>query len=152
MGLPAYRAVVAVLRDTDERLSRLEKERESVRGKNPAVDRGVDEMVREHRRLLEYGAATRLGVAGELVVLPPDDEDLLGRARPVRPDGTARVDPTKVEARHDGLVKAALASGPVAVIVLGGSHDLSGSVRRHGGWGCEYIWVTTAAFRRIAGQ
>jgi hypothetical protein len=35
----------------------------------------------------------------------------------------------KLETRHDAQVKAALASGPCAFIILGGGHDLSASVR-----------------------
>src|SRR5262249_29849345 len=38
-------------------------------------------------------------------------------------------------------VKRALASGPFSVIVLGGAHDLSASVRRLGGGATEYVRV-----------
>jgi hypothetical protein len=49
-------------------------------------------------------------------------------------------------AREDAQVKAALASGPVSVIVLGGGHDLSDSVRRVGGGTVEYLRVTTRGY------
>jgi hypothetical protein len=42
------------------------------------------------------------------------------------------------------------AGEPVALIVLGAAHDLSGSVRRVGG-GCEYIRVADAARARVRG-
>ena len=42
-------------------------------------------------------------------------------------------DEPNVCARHDGQVKRALAAGPCAVLVLGGGHDLSASIRRLGG-------------------
>jgi hypothetical protein len=49
-------------------------------------------------------------------------------------------------------VRAALASGPVAVIVLGASHDLSAAVTKLGGGTTEYIQVTTSAVERFAGR
>jgi hypothetical protein len=44
------------------------------------------------------------------------------------------------------MVRAALKAGPVAVLVLGGAHDLSGAVRRLAGGDCEYLRVTTARY------
>jgi hypothetical protein len=38
---------------------------------------------------------------------------------------------------------------PVALIILGAAHDLSGSVRRGGGT-CEYLRVTTRRVREFA--
>jgi hypothetical protein len=49
-------------------------------------------------------------------------------------------------------VKAALASGPWAFIILGGGHDLFAGVRRLAGGRAEYIRVTTARFRELAGK
>jgi hypothetical protein len=71
-------------------------------------------------------------------------------ARPIRPDGAVGPDPATLEARNDAQVRAALAPGPVAVIVLGASHDLTGAIEKHGGT-TEYILVTTRAVERIAG-
>jgi hypothetical protein len=72
-------------------------------------------------RFLEAGAAGRLLAAGELLeVLPPDDAALLDAARPVLPNGKVWADAAKVLEREDAQVRAALASGPCAVIVLGG--------------------------------
>src|SRR4051794_3190306 len=57
-----------------------------------------------------------------------------------RPDGGE--DPAAVRDRHDAEVRAALASGPVALVILGGAHNLADSVRRLGG-DVEYVRVTT---------
>jgi len=81
--------------------------------------------VRGHRRqLLQHEAAGQLVVAGEVEVLPLDDE-----AAPARRAG-----------REGGQV---LASGPCAFVILGGSHDLSASVQRLGGGTTDYLRVTT---------
>jgi hypothetical protein len=55
---------------------------------------------------------------------------VLDVARPVTPEGKVRLEPVKIQAREDGMVKAASAMRPAVVIVLGGKHDLSGTVRR----------------------
>ena len=124
----------SVPKATEDRIARL---RESVAGLDPrpaGIDQQIETMTRDLReQSLEYGAAGRLASRGAIDVLPLDDADLLEGAKPVRPDGTVRFDPKKVEARHDGQVRRALAAGPCAVIVLGGAHDLSARVRRLGG-------------------
>jgi hypothetical protein len=104
--------------------------------KAPALEAEVADLLARHRadyrdRFLEAGAAVRLLVAGDLPqVLPLDDAALLDAARPVLPDGKVRADPEPVRAREDAQVRAALAAGPCALIVLGGGYDLSDSVRR----------------------
>jgi hypothetical protein len=60
-----------------------------------------------------------------------------------------RLDPAALEARHAGQVKVALASGPVAVLVLGANRDLTASVRRLGGGTAKYLRVTTKAAGRL---
>lgn len=99
---------------------------------------------------LPYGAVGRLVMRGRIEV-EPLDADLLERAKPVRPDGTVRLDAVAVEARHDGQVKRALAAGPCAVLVLGGGHDLSASIRRLGGGTTEYIRLTPKQYTEAAG-
>jgi hypothetical protein len=54
-------------------------------------------------------------------------------------------------AREDAMVRAALAVRPVVVIVLGGAHDLSGSVRRLAP-GSEYVRVRVKGYPEKAGQ
>jgi hypothetical protein len=101
--------------------------------------------------LLESGASGELAVAGEIEVMPRDDEELLASAKPVTPDGKVRVEPAKLEARHDAQVKAALANRAV-YLHPGWGHDLSRSVRRLAGERAEYIRVTTSRYKELAGQ
>jgi hypothetical protein len=104
-------------------------------------------MIRDHRRrLLEYGAAVRLELEGNLQLLPLDDRDLLERAKP---DGEGKIDPAKREAREDAQVKAALARGLCSFIILGGKHDVSTSVRRLGNGTTEYIRVTPLRYKDV---
>jgi hypothetical protein len=74
--------------------------------------------------------------------------------RPAAPflSPSIRPDPAKLEARHEAQVRAALASGPVAVIVLGASHDLSAAVAKLGSGSVEHVQVTTSAVERFAGR
>ena len=65
-------------------------------------------------------------------MLPLEDATALEQAKPITADGKVKLDHKKVEARHDAQVRAALKAGPVAVIVLCGSHDLADAVQRNG--------------------
>jgi hypothetical protein len=85
-------------------------------------------------------------VAGDIGEVLALDERLLALAKPVTPDGRVKFDAQKVRRREDAQVKAALDGGPFALIVLGGAHDLSDSVRRVAGGDCEYIRVTTRMY------
>jgi hypothetical protein len=109
-------------------------------------------MLDQHNvHLLELGAPGRLLIAGEIeAVLPLDDADLLEQARPIAPGGKTKFDPAKLKARRDGQVKAVLANGVFGLIVLGGSHVLSDSVRRLGKGRCEYLRVTTRQFKKLS--
>jgi len=61
-------------------------------------------------RLLEFGAAGRLLIAGELEeVLPLDDDDALESSKPVTPDGKVRIDREKTRRRQDAQVRLLLA-------------------------------------------
>jgi hypothetical protein len=149
-GVKNYEAIVEEFREMDRQLAPLMREFGRYRGKNPDIDYKIRLMTRERDgRLAEYRAAARLAVAGEPEILPLDDDELLEAAKPVTPDGRVRADPRKVEARHDSQVRAALASGPCAFVILGGDHDLSASVRRLGGGSAEYLRVTTRAYREF---
>jgi hypothetical protein len=103
-------------------------------------------LLEDHRlQLVQVGAPGRLLIAGELdQVLPLDDAGLLEKAKPVAPDGRQQENAEAERAREDAIVRRALRSGPVAFIVLGGAHDLSGSIRRAAGGRCEYLRVTTS--------
>ena len=45
------------------------------------------------------------------------------------------------------MVRAALARGPFALVVLGGGHDLTQSVRRVAGADCKYLRVIVASYQ-----
>jgi hypothetical protein len=95
---------------------------------------------------LHLGAVGRLLMAGEPVrMLPLDDAELLDAARPVTREGKVRLEPVKVRAREGYMVRSALPVRPVAVIVLGGEHDLSESVGRLAP-GSEYIRVKVEGY------
>jgi hypothetical protein len=100
--------------------------------------------------MLDLGAAVRLMVAGELAeVLPLDDARLLDAAKPAQVDGRLVFDKDKVKEREDVMVKNALANDAAAVIILGGSHDLTGSVQRIGPPWTEYVRVTVKAYQEL---
>jgi hypothetical protein len=148
-GLANFKKIVAALRDMDKQVAEMQKMRAKLKDDAAAID----EMVREHRkRLLEYGAAVQLEIAQQVEVLPLDDRDLLERAKPVERDGKIEPDPASRAARHDGQLKAALKSGAVSFIILGGDHDLSESVLRLRGGTVEYVRMTTRRFRDVAGE
>ena len=115
------------------------------------IEAEMADMIDQHDlRLLEYGAAGRLLAAREVEqVFPLDDAELLDWAKPITPSGV-KLDRERVAAREDAQVKAVMAKGGFGLIMLGGSHDLSDSVRRHGQGSCEYIRVTTRRFKEFA--
>ena len=161
--LEAYREKIAVLKSMEnDQVPQVRKNLDEVRKlidgstgekkeKAQAIETRLLVLLDEHKhRLLEMGAAGRLLISGELDdVLPLEDAVALERAKPISPSGGVKLDPVKLEARHDAQVKATMKEGPVAVIVLGGSHDLTESIQRFSGT-CEYLRVTTRQFKEIA--
>jgi hypothetical protein len=145
-GLSDFRDVMEKLRTTDRELAGLRKQRAGLKGNAEAIDRAIAQLVRGHRQqLLPYGAVGRLTLDQAVDVLPLDDEAALIPALPIRPD------PAKLDARREAQVRAVLASGPVAVVALGASHDLSAAVTKLSGT-VEYVQVTTSAVERFAGR
>jgi hypothetical protein len=143
-------AVLAALRETDQQIAALLKNHADVRGKSAEVDNGVDDLVRDHRtRLLEFGAVGELAMNKELEVVPLDDDALHAAENPVRPDGMVKRDPEKRRARNDGHVQAALASGPVSLLIQG-SHNLTPNVQKLGSGSVEYLRVTTKRYSEFA--
>ncbi len=161
--LENYKDRIAVLRAMDrEQIPQVRKQLEDVRSliegstgerleQAKVIEAQLVTLLDDHKyRLLEMGSAGRLLISGELGdVLPLEDAEALERAKPVTPSGGVKLDPQKIEVRHEAQVKLALKNGPVAVIVLGGAHDLTASVRRFGGEKCEYLRLTTKRFREI---
>lgn len=151
-SLPAATERIAVLRDMEknqipELRELLTKAKRYEKGKKMEAEI-VDMLDQYKAQLLELVAAGRLLIAGEIdEVLPLDDAEALEHAKPITPDGKVQMDPAKLAARHDAQVRAVLDRGPFGLIVLGGAHDLSDSVRRLGGGHCESIMVATWRFR-----
>ncbi len=106
-----------------------------------------------HRQdTLEAGAAGRLMMAGELEVLAAEEVDGLLPVYPFRID-EVRFDNTANERREDAIVRNVLASeSPVAVLILGGGHDLSDNVERIGGGQVEYVRVQVDAHKKAVGE
>lgn len=162
--LNEYRDRIAVLREMEKdqiptirnQLKDVRKLAEGATGekkdKAKAIEDDLLKLLNEHHdRLLEMGASGRLLIAGELDnVLPLEDAAALAQAKPITDDGKVQLDPQKVEARHDAQVRAAMREGPVAAIILGGSHDLTQSIQRLGKGHTEYLRVTTKRFKEIA--
>src|SRR5262249_41503193 len=100
-------------------------------------------LLQEHRLdTLRFGAAGRLLVVGEVdAVLPLDEAELLDAARPIHYRGVVKADLFRGRARQDAQVRA-LQSGSIALIVLGGAHDLPDSMRALGLGRCEQVWAT----------
>jgi hypothetical protein len=146
---PAIREQVRAVR------SLLKKLRDAKQGtryeEGVAAEQTAFGLLEEHRvDVLKFGAPGRFD-EGELEVAALDEAGLLEKAKPVTPEGTVKVDAAAVRARNDAQVKVALKNGPCAVIVLGGGHDLSPSVRRLTGT-TEYIRVVTKRYKGFAGR
>lgn len=116
----------------------------------PALLRGDD---RIDETVLRVGAAGQLLAAGELArVLPAEEEAAYEQADPLAGgDGELIFAGRANDERQAAIIKRLLASGPLAVIVLGGGHDLSEQVRQIGGGRCEYLRVTASGMP-IAGR
>jgi hypothetical protein len=100
----------------------------------------------QRAELLQLGAAARLLAEGDLAdVLPLDDAALLEAARPVAASGKAALGGPEQQAREDAIVRNARSRGPVALVILGGGHDLTGSVRRVRP-DCEYVRVAVGSY------
>lgn len=152
--VPRLRRQLADARELKLRMAAAGREKSERYQQADAIERKVARMLEEHEhRLLEVGAAGRLLIAGEIEeVFPLDDADLMDQARPVTPAGKVRLEPDKVKAREDAQVGSALARGPFALVILGGAHDLSDSVRRLGGGRCQYTRVTTRRVKEFMGD
>jgi hypothetical protein len=104
----------------------------------PKGDTPIEQlMLSEYREdLLKIGAPGRLMMTGELEVLSVEDASLLKKANPVSDSGV-EFDSAVIEAREDAMVRMLL-SEEMAVVILGGAHDLSDNVPG----GCEYVRLT----------
>ena len=152
-----FDAKVSALRKIGLELVELRNEKEQLLALgDPDVDTrkiiyGIEEIEAQHRSdLLQLGAAGRLLLNGEIEgVLPLDDADAHAASNPVSDDGLVALDQEKIEAREDAQVRLMLGNGPVAVIILGGAHDLSDNLERLSSAKAEYIRVEVKAWKEI---
>jgi hypothetical protein len=151
--LVGFRDAAVTLRGMEaEEIPRLRRKIEEARELGQAGESIVATMqglLDDHqRRLLMMGSAGRLLMSGELDdVAAMEDPMVFAAADPVTADGAVEFDAAKREAREDALVRAMLAPRRAAVCVLGGDHNLADNVHRLAGDRCEYLRVTTAAYR-----
>jgi hypothetical protein len=107
------------------------------------------DLIAKHRaEVLGLGATTRLIAEGLVEVRALDDADALKRARPDR-DGA--IEAVANAAREEELAKRLADVRGLAVVILGGKHDLTAAL---GKWapGVRYVRVTTEAYRKAAGE
>jgi hypothetical protein len=83
--------------------------------------------------------------------LPLDDAKLLDPAKPRLHNGQVAPNQAAKAARQDAMAKALVKAGPVAVAILGGSHDLTDALNRQGAAGVEYLRVSVRAYKELAG-
>jgi hypothetical protein len=75
---------------------------------------------------------------------------MLEAAKPLDPAGRFRLDRAKLSARHDGQVRAALKGDAFALVILGGAHNLTDSLRGAYGGTCECLRITTMRYHEFA--
>jgi hypothetical protein len=116
------------------------------------IEKEVAGLLQQHRlELLELGAVARLLASGELQrVLPLDDAKLLDLAKPRLHNGQVVPDPAAKAKRQDAMAQALLKAGPVAVAVIGGSHDLTDALNRQGAAGTEYLRISVREYKELA--
>lgn len=126
------------------RMAALLRNYEQPQGETP-----VEQFIRWQYRqdMLQPGAPGRLLMTGELSgVLACEDPKLIKAANPVGKGGSVRFDAAVNEWRESAIVEALLKGRSVAVVVLGGAHDLSDNVPSD----CEYVRLQTNRYREIA--
>lgn len=100
--------------------------------------------------LLHLGAAGRLLLSGELqAVLPAEDAEALAKANPAGPDGKIEFDAEADERREDAIVRS-IVGDRVAVIVLGGDHDLADNIQRVARGSCQYVRIELKGFWKVS--
>ena len=145
--VPIFKAKIAGLRKVWGELDELR----GLLANDDASTEQLEALERQCRRdCLQLGAAGRLLMVGKIeAVLPLEAAKAYEAADPVAEDGTVVLDYDKIEARQDGQVRTLLKAGAFAFVILGGAHDLQDNITRLAGGDCEYVVVTTRAYRRL---
>ncbi|MEQ8852906.1 hypothetical protein [Gimesia sp.] len=129
----------------------LESMKKYERTRKPPADRLDRQIEALHQlSLLHVGAAPRLVMSGELkTILPAEDSKAMEAANPVRPDGTVVYDLKVATEREDAIARNLLKAEGVAVIVLGGGHDLADNIKRVGG-NCKYERAIVPKYKKAS--
>lgn len=118
----------------------------------PDGDGAFDLFLKEQYRrdLMQMGAATQLLISNELKsVLPLENAEAFEAANPVNKDGKIRFDEAAEEKREDEMIKILLKGQGIKVIVLGGSHDLTGNMERMKLDSVRYVRVSSKRYERV---
>ena len=143
--VPIFKAKIAGLRKVWGELDELR----GLLANDDASTEQLEALERQCRRdCLQLGAAGRLLMDGKIeAALPLEEAKAYEAADPVAKDGTVVLDHDKIEARQDAQVRKLLKAGKFAFVILGGAHDLQDNITKQSD-GCEYVTVTTRAYRR----
>lgn len=117
--------------------------REYEAGKPEPPESAIDKLIAAQNKidLMELGAAGRLVVSGELqTILPAENSRAFEAANPLLVNGAIEFDKYADERREDEIVRNLMKSDGLAVIVLGGNHDLSDNLKR---------WRSHCRYKRV---
>lgn len=102
------------------------------------------------RDCLQMGAAAQLMISNELnSVLPLESAEAFQKANPVGKDGKIRFEKDKEEKREDEMLKILMKGQGIKVIVLGGSHDLTGNMERMKLDSVRYVRVSSNRYKIV---
>jgi hypothetical protein len=105
------------------------------------------EMLAKHRvEVLGVGATMRLIAEGLIEVRALDDPEALRKAKPRSGPGPTYIDPVANAEREEAMAKRLAEVRGLAVVILGGAHDLTAALKK---WTpkARYVRVTTEAYR-----
>ena len=157
--LPIFEAKIEAMRELPRRIGVTRAWTEELKAMDdPETERHAAEFEQalddwEHARRLDrlrIGAASQLYMDRKLEsVLPADDAEAYAEANPITEDGAVDLDPQRIEAREDAIVRRLVDSEGCKLLILGGAHDLSDNVARLGKGNVELIVVDTQAWERF---
>jgi hypothetical protein len=109
-------------------------------------------MIAKHRaEVLGMGATMRLIAEGLVEVRALEDAEALRKARPRSGPGPTYIDPDSNAAREEEMAQWLAGVKGLAVVILGGRHDLTAALRRQAP-GRRYLRVATKAYQEAAGE
>jgi hypothetical protein len=135
------------------RLHKLEGQLKDL-GDDPEVNRvrrELMQLIQELRHeVLQLGAIGTLIREGSLEsVIPLESTATIEAANPITADGHMRANPAAMKAREDEMVRRILVGGPIAIVVLGGDHDLTEALKTTGR-PFTYEFVEAPTYKRLA--